>query len=175
MVSRCETHEIAGMWEVFMHLPILLAAVAGTLAAQNPWVYNEYIDTRDNRRLAQSLFRFLLQPALPALAPFDASGVRPGPVAVDSSAGNVVVTWHDESSRTWRAEFSLRRDQRNQPLITSISVDGKRIVERATPIYRVTTGKRRGGWDEFFDHPPTHPDGTRSFRADFGLRSARAR
>ena len=145
------------------------------VALGDPWVYNEYIGTHDNRRLAEGLFRFLLQPALPAVATFDTSGVRPGPVAVQSSANDVVVTWPDESSRTWRAEFSLRRGQRNQPLISSISVDGKRIVERATPVYRVTTGKRRGGWDEFFDHPPTHPEGTRNFRADFRLRSARAR
>jgi hypothetical protein len=144
------------------------------VALGDPWVYNEYIGARDNRRLAEGLFRFLLQPALPAAAPFDSSAVRPGPVTVQSSAGSVVVMWPDESSRAWKAEFSLAT-ARNAPLITAISVDGKRIVDRATPVYRVTTGKRRGGWDEFFDHPPTHPEGTRNFRADFRLRSAKAR
>jgi hypothetical protein len=146
------------------------------VALGDPWLYNEYIGRRDNRRLGESLFQYLLQPALPVAAPFDSSAVKPGPIAVETAADQITVTWPDEAGRTWRAEFSLRRDRgRNQPLITAISVNGKPVVERAAPVYRVTTGKRRGGWDEFFDHPPTHPDGTRNFRADFQLRAARAR
>ncbi len=37
------------------------------------------------------------------------------------------------------------------------------------------TGKRRRGWNEFFDFPPSHPEGTRHFHAEFRLRSAKAR
>ncbi|MBI4876183.1 MAG: DUF4350 domain-containing protein [Acidobacteria bacterium] len=155
--------------------PVMVLVTFGrgqVLALGDPWIYNEYIGTRDNRRLAESLFRYLLQPALPKLAPFDAAGVRPGPVAVKADAASVVVTWPDESARTWRAEFSLVRAR---PLITAISAGGKAIVERAAPVYRCSTGKRRGGWDEFFDHPPAHPDGTRSFRGAFRLTAASAR
>ena len=142
------------------------------VALGDPWVYNEYIGTRDNRRLATSLFRYLLRDALPKDVPADISGVRPGPVGVTVAAKSVIVTWPDESAKTWRAEFSL---EIAKPLITAISVDGKNIVERANPVYRCATGKRRGGWDEFFDHPPADPGGTRSFRGAFRLKAASAR
>lgn len=141
-------------------------------ALGDPWIYNEYIGTRDNRRLAESLFRHLLQSALPSTVPFDSAAVRPGPVVVKRDSESVTVTWPDESARQWRAEFSLLHAR---PLITSISVDGKAVIERASPVYRASTGKRRGGWDEFFDHPPVHPDGTRSFRGAFRLKSASAK
>ena len=142
------------------------------VALGDPWVYNEYIGSRDNRRLAASLFRYLLRDALPKEVPADISGVRPGPVGVRTEATSVIVTWPDESAKTWRAEFSL---EIAKPLITAISVDGKNIVERANPVYRCSTGKRRGGWDEFFDLPPADPGGTRSFRGAFRLKAAFAR
>lgn len=142
------------------------------LALGDPWVYNEYIGTRDNRRLAASLFRYLLRDTLPKQVPADLSQVRPGPVAVKALAQSVVVTWPDESGRTWEAEFSL---EIGKPLITAISTGGQRIIERANPVYRCSTGRRRGGWDEFFDHPPADPDGTRSFRGAFRLKAAAAR
>ena len=41
--------------------------------------------------------------------------------------------------------------------------NGKTVVQSAAPLYNCQTGKRRGGFDEFFDFPPSHPDGTRSF------------
>jgi hypothetical protein len=141
------------------------------VALGDPWVYNEYIGTRDNRRLAQSLFRYLLQGALPRVAPFDTSAVRPGPVSVTAASDQAVVTWPDESNRQWTAVFSL---DRQRPLISSVSVNGKPILERAIPVYRCSTGERRGGWDEFFDFPPGHPEGTRNFRGDFRLESASA-
>ncbi len=104
-----------------------------------------------------------------AAVPLDVSQVRPGPVAVEARAESVVVRWPDEASRTWQAEFSL---DPARPLITSIGVAGKAVLERGRPLYWCSTGKRRGGWDAFFDFPPTHPDGTRSFTGDFRLRSA---
>ncbi len=48
------------------------------------------------------------------------------------------------------------------------------MIERARPYYQLTTGKRRGGWDAFFDFPPSHPDGTRTFQGTFTLAAARA-
>src|SRR5690349_2867519 len=92
--------------------------------------------------------------------PLDTSGVKPGPIAVESTAGSATIHWQDEDSKPWQAVFSL--DPR-QPLISSISVAGKEVIQRAQPFYRCETGKRRGGWDAFFDFPPGAPGGTRSF------------
>lgn len=119
-------------------------------------------------------FLFFLIPVAcwAASVPLDVSQVRPGPVAVEARAESVVVRWPDEASRTWQAEFSL---DPTKPLVTSIAVNGKLVLERARPLYWCATGKRRGGWDAFFDFPPTHPDGTRSFAGDFRLRAAKAR
>jgi hypothetical protein len=103
---------------------------------------------------------------------FDTSAVQAGPVSVQTNTRSVAVSWRDEQSRLWRAEFSLNPAQ---PLITAISVEGKVIVDGARPYYRCETGKRRGGWDAFFDFPPSHPDGTRSFLAEFHPKSGRAR
>ena len=44
---------------------------------------------------------------LHAAVPFDASGVRPGPVTVTSTAQAATVHWSDEANRPWTAEFSL--------------------------------------------------------------------
>ncbi len=119
-------------------------------------------------------FLFLLIPfsCWAASVPLDLTEVRPGPVVVQAGAESVTVRWPDESSRAWQAEFSL---DPARPLISSIGVDGKAVLERARPLYWCETGKRRGGWDAFFDLPPSHPDGTRRFVGDFRLRAAKAR
>src|SRR5271154_1572382 len=85
----------------------------------------------------------------------DASGVRPGPVVVQRNNGGFEVEWRDEQSRTWTAQFAL--DPR-KPLITSIGVNGKTVLSGGQPFYRGETGKRRGGWDAFFDFPPSAPE-----------------
>jgi hypothetical protein len=113
---------------------------------------------------------------LPALAfaapvPLDLTKVRPGPVAVSSVADTAVVRWQDAANRTWEAAFNL---EPARPLIASIKVDGKTVVQNAVPVYRAQTGKRRGGFDEFFDFPPSHPEGTRSFQGVFRATAARA-
>src|SRR3954451_20417972 len=90
----------------------------------------------------------------------DLSGVKSGPIAVSSSTGSLDVRWTDGAGKQWKADFSL---DSSKPLITAIAVDGRKIVEGAKPVYRCSAGKRRGGWDAFFDFPPSHPDGTRSF------------
>ena len=114
---------------------------------------------------------FFFLSALHAAVPFDQSGVRPGPVTVTSTADAVTVHWSDEAQRPWSAEFSL--DPKG-PLIRSIKANGASVVENARPFYQCTTGKRRGGWDEFFDFPPSHPDGTRSFSRELRLERASA-
>lgn len=94
----------------------------------------------------------------------DLSAVKPGPIAVASSVESLKVTWSDGSHHQWQAIFSL---DATKPLITAISADGRNIVELARPFYRCSTGKRRGGWDVFFDSPATNPEGTRQFIQEF--------
>lgn len=123
-----------------------------------------------------SLFRnlaFLLVPGGVFAAPvaLDLSGVRPGPIAVVQEGDTAVVRWPDAANRRWEAVFNL---EPNRALIAAIKVDGRTVVQNAVPIYGAQTGKRRGGFDEFFDFPPSHPDGTRSYQGVFTAASARA-
>jgi hypothetical protein len=104
--------------------------------------------------------------------PLDIAAVRPGPITVVRSDNAVTVSWPDETMRVWRATFSL---DPSQPLITSIGSDGEPVVRDARPFYRGETGKRRGGWNAFFDDPTSHPDGTRHVQSTFALRGAVAR
>ena len=101
----------------------------------------------------------------------DTSGVRPGPVLVQSINGGLRVEWPDERGRNWTAQFAL---DPHKPLITAIAVNGKTVVSGGQPFYKAETGKRRGGWDAFFDFPPSAPDGTRSFLGEFHPKTARA-
>ena len=113
--------------------------------------------------------------ALPVFAQtiaVDLSGVRPGPVRVDSANGALRVAWPDERGRIWTAQFDL--DSR-KPLIDSVSVEGKVIISGAQPFYTASTGRRRGGWDAFFDFPPSAPEGTRSFLGEFHPKTAHAK
>src|SRR5262245_58077043 len=104
--------------------------------------------------------------------PLDLSAVRPGPITVIRAEDSVTVTWPDETSRVWRATFSLMP---TQPLVTSIGADGEAVIRGARPFYQGETGKRRGGWNAFFDDPTTHPEGTRHVQSTFQLRGAKAR
>jgi hypothetical protein len=101
----------------------------------------------------------------------DVSGMRPGPVRLQNISGGFQVEWPDERGRTWTAQFAL--DSR-KPLITSIGVNGRVVLSGGQPFYRAETGKRRGGWDAFFDFPPSAPEGTRSFLGEFHPETARA-
>ena len=109
-----------------------------------------------------------------AIVPADISGVRPGAITVAASTESVTVRWPDETSRIWSAEFSLNTER---PLITAIGVGSDAVVRDAYPQYWAVTGKRRGraGFDEFFDFPGNHPDGTRRFEGAFQPVSAKAR
>jgi hypothetical protein len=100
------------------------------------------------------------------------SGVHQGAIRVAVEEDELTVRWSDKDSRRWITQFSL---DAAQPLISMIAVDGKTIVTDATPVYRCTTGKRRGGWDAFFDFPPAAADGTRQFIQEFHPTRATAR
>ena len=123
------------------------------------------------RALIVSLALLPLQtPAAPV--PLDLTGIRSGPITVTRAANAVTIAWPDETSRVWRATFSL---DPAQALVTAIGPEGAMVVRNARPFYQGETGKRRGGWYAFFDDPTSHPDGTRHVQGTFALRAARAR
>jgi hypothetical protein len=121
------------------------------------------------RKLARVLM--LLAPCASAAVPVDLSGVKPGPISVAAGPASLTVRWKDEAGRPWSAEFSL---DPKSPLVTAISMNDAPVIARARPVFQSTTGKRRGGWDQFFDLPPSHPEGTHSWRGVFTPQSARA-
>ena len=100
------------------------------------------------------------QNGITAPVPFDISGVKPGPITVAHQGDSAVVRWQDAEKHSWEAWFNL---EPARPLIASIRADGRTVVQNAVPAYNCQTGKRRGGFDEFFDFPPSHPEGTRNF------------
>jgi hypothetical protein len=107
-----------------------------------------------------------------AVVPFDIAASGSGAITVSSTSDSALVNWKDKAGRPWSAQFSL---DPAKPLITSIAVNGKVVISRAQPVYRASTGKRRGGFDQFFDFPPSHPEGTRSFLGDFKMTAAHAK
>lgn len=114
----------------------------------------------------------LSSPLLAAPITADVSQVKAGPISVSASAASLDVAWADASSQHWKASFSL---DSSKPLITSISVDGKAIVESAKPVFRCATGRRKGGWDAFFDDPSADHEGTRRFLQEFHPTAVSAR
>lgn len=106
-----------------------------------------------------------------APVPFDVSAVKQGPIAVAQEGEHAVVRWKDEANRAWEARFDL---EPARPLITGILVNGKVVIQNAVPLNNCQVGKRRGGFDEFFDFPPSHPDGTRSYIGRLTPASAKA-
>jgi hypothetical protein len=102
----------------------------------------------------------------------DISGVKPGPIEVSASEAALTVHWADAQKQQWIVSFAL---DNKLPLITSIAVNGHAVVEKASPVYRCTTGTRTGGWDAFFDFPPARSQGTRNFLRTFQPTTATAR
>lgn len=103
--------------------------------------------------------------------PLDVSAVKAGPVTVTRQGDLAVVQWQDGSGRPWEASFNL---EPARPLIAAIKTGDKTVVQNAVPVYSASTGKRRGGFDEFFDFPPSHPDGTRNSQGTLRITAARA-
>ncbi|MCS7026046.1 MAG: hypothetical protein NZV14_14680 [Bryobacteraceae bacterium] len=107
-----------------------------------------------------------------ASVPVDRSFYRPGPVTVTEDGDLFRIHWKDELARSWIAEFTV---EPRKPLIRAITLNGRTVVENAQPLYRCAVGKRRGGWDQFFDLPPSHPDGTRQFLGELAVRGVKLR
>ena len=105
-------------------------------------------------------------------APVDLNAYRPGPVQVVSDAERLTAAWRDESGEKWQAVFSL--DPR-EALIREITAGDQTVLRSARPFLQGETGKRRGGWNAFFDYPPSHPEGTRHAEGRFRLRAAYVR
>ena len=96
----------------------------------------------------------MLPVLLAAAVSLDLSAYRAGPVTAQQRDDTLVVSWSDEASRPWRGVFSL---DPAAPLIRELGP-----VRSAVPLYSVTTGKRHGSWDAFFDHPGRRPAGARA-------------
>jgi hypothetical protein len=118
-----------------------------------------------------ALWLLCLFPADAAIL-IDISGVRPGPISARGVADGLIVSWADEKGASWAIEF---RADGNPQVLRRISVGGKSVIENAQPVYFADTGIRRGGWDQFFDFPPSHPAGIRRFQQEFKPTSVAAR
>ncbi len=126
---------------------------------------------RATKTLAGAVFSCALATLHAAPIKADISAVKPGPIAVAATDQDLSVEWNDAANHHWKAVFAL---DSKLPLITSISTEGKTIVEKANPFYRCNTGVRTGGWDAFFDFPPGKPQGTRAFIQSFHPASVKA-
>lgn len=112
------------------------------------------------RRFTATALTFLLWSFLRTAALYadpivaDISAVKSGPIEVTATPIALTIRWVDASRQQWVAVFAL---DNKLPLITSIAVNGNKVIEKATPAYRCSTGTRTGGWDAFFDFPPAKP------------------
>ncbi|HVW86924.1 MAG TPA: hypothetical protein VHB50_19695, partial [Bryobacteraceae bacterium] len=104
--------------------------------------------------------------------PVDVSGIRPGPVRIQQASDALTLSWPDDRNRNWSIEFST---DGKGPVIRRITANGSSILENIQPVYFADTGVRRGGWDQFFDFPPSHPDGIRRFQQEFKPSAIRVR
>lgn len=115
-------------------------------------------------------FSSLASQAYGAAVPVDDSAYRAGAVTVTVDGDLLRAEWKDEAGKDWEMAFSL---DPSDALIASVVSEGRAVLENGRPYYAAETGKRRRGWNAFFDFPPSHPDGTQKSTATFELRSAR--
>ena len=124
-------------------------------------------------RLALAVFPLAaIAAAAQAAVPVDIEAYSEGPVRASVDGETLLVDWRDENASPWQARFSLDPKQR---LIESISTGDSTVLAGARPFYQAETGKRRKGWNAFFDYPPAHPEGTRHWQGDFALRGVELR
>lgn len=98
-----------------------------------------------------------------------APGIGPE-IAVAADEASLTVNWQDEAGRDWSAVF--RRAPDKAPIAAAYA-DGRVVLRDARPFYRAETGKRRKGWNAFFDYPPAHPEGTQAWQGRLDLQSIR--
>jgi hypothetical protein len=122
--------------------------------------------------LAGAVIPLLCTVSVLSAMPVDLSGLRPGPVAVRETEGILSVNWPDEKGRVWSIGF---RTDGKPEVIRAIALGDKTILENGQPVYFADTGIRRGGWDQFFDFPPSHPEGIRRFQQAFKPAAVKAR
>jgi hypothetical protein len=123
-------------------------------------------------RIALALLPLIALSAAAATVPVDLDAYRDGPVRAAVQGERLRIDWQDETGKDWQALFSLDPEK---PLIESVAAGGKPVLAGARPFYQAETGKRRKGWNAFFDYPPSHPEGTRQWQSDFALRGIELR
>jgi hypothetical protein len=94
----------------------------------------------------------------------DLSHVKAGPISVTRTGTKLEVRWQDADAHQWTDSFELST---TEALSQDVSVDGHLVVSHAQPLLECEVGKRRGGWNVFFDAPALNPAGTRRFHAVF--------
>ncbi len=95
-------------------------------------------------------------------APIDFSAYRESSDFRVTRNGNLLtVNWSGENNAALRLSFNLADAEK---LIAELShatspssAERKLILKDAAPAYWVYTGKRHGGWDNFFDRPSSRP------------------
>ena len=77
------------------------------------------------------------------------------------------VEWPAGAQETGKIIISLKK---NEPLISSIQLQNRELVEAADPVFLLTVGKRdlisQNGWNIFFDKVPLKPHQTYKLRLD---------
>ena len=71
----------------------------------------------------------------------DKSGVKPGPVSIREANGALLVDWEDDAGHRWEAVFAL---DSTEPVIASVSMDGRGVVEGGSPGVSLLDGKEDG-------------------------------
>ena len=117
---------------------------------------------------SRSLIFFIPILGVAAIVPAGTSGVRPGPIMSLSLRWKALTEFSLAGRgipRMWTAEFSLNSEK---PLITRMGTGTKRSHLAPTAILGHDWKRRgRAGFDEFFDFPGSHPEGTRRFEGAF--------
>ena len=89
----------------------------------------------------------------------------------------LIVNWHGERKVSLQLSFNLKDPEKliaelshaASPTATARQI----ILKDAAPAYRITVGKRRGGWDNFFDSPATRPHEITEYTSKLLLKSCR--
>lgn len=105
----------------------------------------------------------LLTPLLlwTAAVPVDQSLYRESAVLRATSANDrLTIDWTGENDQPLRLALNLAVPEQ---LIAELTVAGRPLLRNAAPAYWIYTGKRRGGWDNFFDTPSMRPHEVREF------------